>query len=50
MVGDSYNSKGEIRVYNNKGEQVCKYDADNAMFFDASQGWDTYQRVLLEKM
>lgn len=49
MVGDSYNSKGEIRVYNNKGEQVCKYDADNAMFFDASQGWDTYQRVLLEK-
>lgn len=49
IVDDNYNSTGEIRAYNNKGELVCKYAANNALFFDASQGWDTYQRVLLEK-
>jgi len=49
MVDDNHNTKGEIRAYNNKGELVRTYDADNAFFFDASEGWNTYQRVLLEK-
>ena len=49
MVDDNHNTKGEIRAYNNKGELVRTYDASNAFFFDASEGWNTYQRVLLEK-
>lgn len=50
MVDDNHNTKGEIRAYNNKGELVRTYEANNAFFFDASEGWNTYQRVLLEKM
>ncbi|MGM9856276.1 MAG: Ig domain-containing protein [Candidatus Limisoma sp.] len=36
-------------VYNNNGELVCTYDYENAMFFDNSEGWDTFQRVVFFK-
>lgn len=47
IIGENYNNSGEIRAYNNNGELVQSYSADNALFFDATEGWTNYQRVVL---
>lgn len=47
VIGENYNNSGLIRAYNNSGELVQEYEADNALFFDATEGWTNYQRVIL---
>ena len=42
-----YNQSGEFRVYNNSGEIVQSYAADDAMFIDLSEGYNSYQRLVL---
>ena len=37
----------EIQAYNNLGELVYQTQASNALFLDASQGFTSYQRVIL---
>lgn len=45
----SYKQYGEFRVYNQNGEIVRTYDADNALFVDYSEGFNSYQRIALVK-
>ena len=45
----SYKQYGEFRVYNQNGEIVRTYDADNALFVDYSEGFNSYQRIALAK-
>ena len=42
-----YHQYAEIRAYNNLGELVYTTPASNALFFDSSSGFTTYQRVIL---
>lgn len=44
-----YNQYGEFRVYNQNGEIVQTYEADNAQFVDFSEGYNTYQRIVFVK-
>ena len=44
-----YNQYGEFRVYNQNGEIVQTYEADNALFVDYSEGYNSYQRIVFVK-
>lgn len=41
-----YNQYGEFRVYNQNGELLQTYEADNALFVDFSEGYNSYQRIV----
>lgn len=49
-VNDNHETVGEIRAYNNKGEQVYSVAANNAFFFDGSKDWNVYQRLMVENI
>lgn len=46
---ENYNSCGRIEAYNQNGELLYTHEGDYRSFFDASEGFDSYQRLMVAK-